>query len=415
MRTRSRIAFAILVLAAVGGLVRAVFKPGEPEPAFQGTPLSVWLTGFDERSTEPRPDFRAAREAVRQIGTNAIPALLRMLRAKDSALTLKLISLVGKQQIIKIHHVPASTRNVGAAAALETLGAAAQDAVPQLIEMFDHMPSRQSEIALILSCIGPPAKGAIPSLLRAASNTNSSLRSNAVFALGGIHSEPETVVPVLIKAMRDPSDSVRYSAVTALLAFGTNASPAVPALIELIPRERERTITPGQHLIIYAWAEHVLKQIDSEAAARANPSIRHPLTVRIPTGLRVIGTDDALTIGWASLQETNLTVGTNMVLGSTMERQILRNGVPEKSAESEYEFNEWFGDGSTGTAVDFGSSDTVLHRKDGRALLPASAYSVEYRCVVFETDIPPQHFWQPTGGKYRVLWEHNFKETAKGE
>jgi len=174
--------------------------------------------------------------------------------------------------------------------------------------------------------------------------------------------------------MRDPSDSVRYSAVTALLAFGTNANPAVPALIELILRERERTITPGQHLIIYAWAEHVLKQIDSEAAARANPSIRHPLTVRIPTGLRVIGTDDALTIGWASLQETNLTVGTNMVLGSTMERQILRNGVPEKSAESEYEFNEWFGDGSTGTAVDFGSSDTVLHRKDEPHTQPVESF-----------------------------------------
>jgi len=269
MRTRSRIAFAILALAAVGGLVRAVFKPGEPEPAFQGTPLSVWLTGFDEGSTGPRPDFRAAREAVRQIGTNATPALLRMFRAKDSALTLKLISLVAKQQIIKIHYVPASTRNVEAAAALETLGAAAQDAVPQLIEMFDHMPARQREIAVILGCIGPPAKRAIPSLLRAASNTNTSLRTDAVFALGGIHSEPETVVPVLIQAMRDPSDSVRYSAVTALLEYGTNASLAVPALIELIPRERERTISPGQHTIIYAWAEHALKQIDPEAAAKA--------------------------------------------------------------------------------------------------------------------------------------------------
>src|SRR5205807_576256 len=243
--------------------------------------------------------------------------------------------------------------------------------------------------------------------------TNSSLRSNAVFALGGIHSEPETVVPVLIQALRDPSDSVRYSAVTALLAFGTDASPAVPALIELISRERKRTTTPGQHLIIYAWAEHVLKQIDPEAAAGANPSIRHPMTVRVPTGLRVIRTDDTLTIGWESLQETNLTVGTNMVLGCTRETRILRNGVPKKSSESEYEFNEWFGGSSAGTVADFGSSDTVLHRKYGHALLPADAYSVEYRCVVFETDIPPQHFWQPIGGKYRVLWEHNFKETSK--
>ena len=147
--------------------------------------------------------------------------------------------------------------------------------------------------------------------------------------------------------------------------------------------------------------------------ARANPSIRHPITVRVPTGLRVIRTDDTLTIGWESLQETNLTVGTNMVLGCTRETRISRNGVPGKSSESEYEFNEWFGGGSAGTVVDFGSSDTVLHRKYGHALLPANAYSVEYRCVVFETDIPPQHFWQPIGGKYRVLWEHNFKETSK--
>jgi hypothetical protein len=269
IRDRFRIAFAILVVATMGGLVRQLLKPSEPEPVFQGTPLSVWLTGFDEKSNGPRPDYRAAREAVRQIGTNAIPALMRMLRAKDSALTLKLIRLVAKQPIIKIHYVPASTRNLEAAAALETLGAQAQDAVPQLIEMFDRIPSRQSEIAIILGCIGPPAKEAIPSLLRGTNNTNSSLRADSVFALGGIHSEPGTVVPVLVQALRDPCDSVRYSAVGALLAFGTNARPAVPALIELIPRERERTITPGQHLIIYAWAEHALKQIDPEAAAKA--------------------------------------------------------------------------------------------------------------------------------------------------
>src|SRR5882762_6938554 len=103
MRKRFRIAFAILAVVALAGSVREVWKPREPEPVFQGTPLSVWLTGLDEGSNGPRPDFRAAREAVRQIGTNAIPALLRMFRAKDSALTLKLISLVAKQQIIKIH------------------------------------------------------------------------------------------------------------------------------------------------------------------------------------------------------------------------------------------------------------------------------------------------------------------------
>lgn len=171
-----------------------------------------------------------------------------------------------------------------------------------------------------------------------------------------------------------------------------------------------------QRLKLMPWNKEMSDTFPSlPTIARADPSIRNPKTIRIPTGLRLTRTNDTLTIGWESLQETNLTVGTNMVLGCTRETRILRNGVPKKSSESEYEFNEWFGGSSAGTVVDFGSSDTVLHRKYGHALLPASAYSIEYRCVVFETDNPPQHFWQPTGGKYRVLWERTFKETAKPE
>ena len=97
------------------------------------------------------------------------------------------------------------------------------------------------------------------------------------------------------------------------------------------------------------------------------------------------------------------------------ERKALEKEIANVNSLSPEQFNEWFGGSSAGTVADFGSSDTVLHRKYGHALLPADAYSVEYRCVVFETDIPPQHFWQPIGGKYRVLWERNFKETAKQE
>ena len=28
---------------------------------------------------------------------------------------------------------------------------------------------------------------------------------------------------------------------------------------------------------------------------------------------------------------------------------------------------------------------------------------------VFETDIPTQHMWSPTGGRYRVLWERTYE------
>jgi hypothetical protein len=149
--------------------------------------------------------------------------------------------------------------------------------------------------------------------------------------------------------------------------------------------------------------------------ARANPSLRHPVTVRVPMGLRAVRTGDTLTIGWKSLQETNLNVGTNMVLGVEIEKRLYRDGVLCNTVSPDWEFNEVIGGHRLGGAVDFGSADTVLHRRSRRILMPADAYSVEYRCVVFETDIPPQHMWSPGSGKYQVLWERNFKETAKDE
>ena len=48
---------------------------------------------------------------LQQIGTNAIPTLLRMLRARDSSFKLKLISLAQKQHFIKFDFVPAGQRN----------------------------------------------------------------------------------------------------------------------------------------------------------------------------------------------------------------------------------------------------------------------------------------------------------------
>jgi hypothetical protein len=41
--------------------------------------------------------------------------------------------------------------------------------------------------------------------------------------------------------------------------------------------------------------------------------------------------------------------------------------------------------------------------------------TVQLRVKVFETDIPPQHLWEPTMGKYKVLWERTFKAEVKAE
>ncbi|MBI3850319.1 MAG: hypothetical protein HY298_08530 [Verrucomicrobia bacterium] len=57
------------------------------EPKYQGKTLTAWLkVGGHGEGLEDKP----AIEAVRKMGTNAIPFLLDMVRAKDSRFKLKL-------------------------------------------------------------------------------------------------------------------------------------------------------------------------------------------------------------------------------------------------------------------------------------------------------------------------------------
>src|SRR5205823_6495064 len=99
MIKRLCIVFAIPLVAILGLFACQMLQPHEPpEQVYQGRPLSVWLRGFtDDKIMDSDQDRDRTYKAVRQIGTNAIPTLLQMLGAKDSALKLKLIALAKKQ------------------------------------------------------------------------------------------------------------------------------------------------------------------------------------------------------------------------------------------------------------------------------------------------------------------------------
>jgi hypothetical protein len=275
MGTKHRILFIALFLAVLGVLAWVVLHPREL--VYEGKPLSQWLEAYapmpvtfiSVRPANSGPALGAANtirfgagpaaadpvamaaadKALHHFGTNAIPTLLRMLRARDSALTLKLVELARKQHFVKITFQPASHRNMIACMALGRLGPEAAGAVPALIAVYDRslasMRSRKAghdypaeslvlEIPPVFESIGPGAKAAVPTLLRGAAYTNANVRWVAVAALGKISSEPKIVVQVLIQALRDPDAGVRREAVRALANFGQDAGAAVPALIELL-------------------------------------------------------------------------------------------------------------------------------------------------------------------------------------
>jgi len=71
------------VVAAVLAVIIIAFWPEKKEPEYRGKKLSEWLPTYDGPEVVWRrgdPWTPAGREALRQIGTNAIPCLIRWIR-----------------------------------------------------------------------------------------------------------------------------------------------------------------------------------------------------------------------------------------------------------------------------------------------------------------------------------------------
>jgi 3-methyladenine DNA glycosylase AlkD len=218
------------------------------------------MEGYGYRDTTPQ--HQKADEAVRHIGTNSVPTLLRMLRAKDSAFKVKLRKLARKVTPDVNYHMAEFDHN-RACEGFRALGPVASNAVPQLIEIYDQNISETSQLETVdsLAYVGPAADAAIPALLQAA-RTNSSVivRIHSVLTVGAIHTQPEKVVPVLMDLMKDSLEGIRRSSAEALGNYGTNASPAIATLSNALNDPK---------LSVRDAAEDALKQIDPETAAKA--------------------------------------------------------------------------------------------------------------------------------------------------
>jgi hypothetical protein len=274
MRKRVQIALAVVLLVILAG-VTAWRGLREQEPMCQGKPLSFWLRGYDLRPDFPDVgwsnayrgrsdayfpggirDWRTADEVVDRLGTNAIPSLLRMIRAVDDPLEARLMRPLRRHRWVR--SVPAWFRNFEAACAFERLGENAKAGVPALIKIYQEHRSAESVIAAVraLGSIGPPAEEAVPCLLNAVTSTNEAICCRALSALGKIHARPGLVVPVLMRCLADPRASVRQLAALSHGNFGKDAAPAIPALLQLL--------NDGETLVEF-FAARALEKIDPQS------------------------------------------------------------------------------------------------------------------------------------------------------
>jgi hypothetical protein len=287
MGKKRRILLAALLVAVLGGVAWLVLRPGETEPVYQGKPLSVWLRSFDMGTAKEEADVAA--DAVRHIGTNALPMLLEMIRSKDSKWESIVIEVNRRQSLVHLPLELGLARRMRAASAFHALGAEARPAVPALVEVLFNNPDN-TEASLALVAIGPEA---IPPLMQALTNGDPKIRTVAVITLGGMSFDADGVVPVLIKSLKDEDRSVRFSAALSLGEFPQKSAAIVPALtasledkdakvrtsaiyaLSCFGREAQMASSAIQKALndpnnsVRRAAAKALKKIDPEAAAKA--------------------------------------------------------------------------------------------------------------------------------------------------
>jgi len=201
----------------------------------------------------PREHY-AAGAAIREIGTNAIPHLLRTIYSQDGKLKSTCAALWRKQTVVKWPIELAEDQRARALPALKELGPLA---VWAWVEILTNRLSNfevQSYAAQSLLELGKDATPVAPALMMLENHTNFAIglwmrqtvqkcdldgvltslhnlryspdantRAAGAWSLGYVAKHPDMSLPALTRALKDPSRQVRESAVAAIGKFGTNA------------------------------------------------------------------------------------------------------------------------------------------------------------------------------------------------
>jgi len=256
---RLRFIFVLLLVALLGWAGGSFFRVREPE--YQGKKLSAWLGDLTLANTTSAQQ-QAAIEAVRSMGTNAIPALLAMLAAEDPRWRVQTVNWFQDTLHLSLRTSLANADRQRARLGFRVLGPTARPAIPELAMRLTNAAPVIADCAFqALAEIDDPAvvpplvaalthsntflhlaaattlgqlrgkaSAAVPPLENTLRSTDAGLRAAAARAIGFIGAGTDQTVVALITTLSDPDPRVRSAAAMALGALGTRAAAALPAL-----------------------------------------------------------------------------------------------------------------------------------------------------------------------------------------
>jgi HEAT repeat protein len=260
MRVRLLVTLAIILSLMVAAIFWLIpLRKRSDEPRFAGRRLTELLEDYDFNNRTFAPQ---SEEALKALGTNAVPRLIELLSMRDSLLRRKVMGnrlnfRMGGIRITSAHYYHQS-----AVAACGRLGVIAEGAVPHLVQLLNdgdncrahealtnmgpavvtpvmellnrHTRARAAAIG-ILGALGESAEPAVLRLVEVL-RTDSDVwnRARAAIALSEIKMHQDVVVPALISGLEASDVIVRRFAAISLAEFGPTATSAIPHLVKAL-------------------------------------------------------------------------------------------------------------------------------------------------------------------------------------
>jgi hypothetical protein len=221
----------IFVLAAIPLLLLAALILGQTsQPIYQGDTLAEWLDDYEAYPTHDR-----SYQAIRAIGTNALPSLLRWTAHEPSDLSCQLNEWVSNlpptiSEARLVRHLAILDRRPGfVPRGFELLGYDALRAVPELDRLM-HAPDAPRDgyqAATALAWIGPAG---LRPLMAAAGDPKAGCRVSAITALGYmVRTDARPALPLLRSLLTNADENIRTAATNSIEFIQREALTNAPA------------------------------------------------------------------------------------------------------------------------------------------------------------------------------------------
>ena len=229
-------AWALLLTVALAVWLTHRLYAASKQPVHDGKPLLTWL---EEANVHFHPmaspvSTNSGVDAVRQIGTNAIPALLKLLTSDYMPLARRLELFL---RMAPPRKYESNWRlQLLACCGFACLGSKGEPALGELKKLLeDKRSSVRSAAAISIGYIGIERSEITSCLLARLQDEDFDTQLSAVWALGELKANAPAVVPVLIQRLDSlgPDAPLVPAIILALSQYGSAASPARASLVRL--------------------------------------------------------------------------------------------------------------------------------------------------------------------------------------